>query len=339
MAAVPKAMTREYLEGLDLPGVKAHAIRLKIKQDGVGWSTCCSKTGSKADIIRAIIDSSSGCGSVIGSGSGNGSDVGGGRIANANINAIGRTSSGRLASVLTARLADAVILARSAGEFRDFADLKKRVPGIGPRYIEALEAAGFRVECRQSRAAATEQSAEDIVNLRMNVQPLKDQVFRFHGGLDKYTLLKKKEVEKLTPEVDHEWEIQVLNQAYAGAIAGLRETRGAQNTLKQIVNSERNLNVTTHVVNQAKKGPFMRVVNEYKFRGGYQGSPSLEDLRCIPRHLQESGHWARIEVAMVVSYEALDRHADDLRDDAARRLVKRVTSQMQGMIEQMGIGQ
>jgi hypothetical protein len=31
MAAVPKAMTREYLEGLDSPGVKAHAIRLKIR--------------------------------------------------------------------------------------------------------------------------------------------------------------------------------------------------------------------------------------------------------------------------------------------------------------------
>ena len=60
MAAVPKKMTREYLEGLDLPGVKAHAIHLKIKKDVIGWSKCYSKTGSKADIIRAIIEGPSG---------------------------------------------------------------------------------------------------------------------------------------------------------------------------------------------------------------------------------------------------------------------------------------
>ena len=205
--------------------------------------------------------------------------------------------------------------------------------GIGPVKIEELKEAGFRVEQRQ--AAAVEGGEPGADWLRADVRCMKDQVWRFTSNNCLYTLLPKRQVEQRVPEVDHRWEIQVLKYAYA--LDGARDTRGARQALKSIVNSELNLNVTTHQVNQAKKGPFMRMVNLYKSRDGYRGAPSFEDMNCVPRKLVDDGHWARIESAMVVSYEQMERQTSDLRDDAQRRLAERVMKHVHGMIGQMGI--
>ena len=107
--------------------------------------------------------------------------------------------------------------------------------------------------------------------------------------------------------------------------------------MKNIVNSELNLNVTTHEVNQAKKGPFMQVVNLYKNRGGYEGGPTLEDMNCVPRQLVDAGYWTNIKGAMVESYEAMERQTDDLRNHAQKALAKRVMEHVHRMMDQMGI--
>ena len=210
----------------------------------------------------------------------------------------------------------------------------KPVAGIGKQKIQDLKEAGFRVEKRQQAAMGDE---EPIKDLRANVKCITDQVWRSTKNTCKYKLLNKDEVGQNKPEVDHCWEIQVLSYAYSCALHGHRETRSASEALKNIVNSELNLNVTTHEVNQAKKGPFMQVVNLYKNRGGYEGGPTLEDMNCVPRQLVDAGYWTNIKGAMVKSYEAMERQTDDLRNHAQKALVKRVMEHVHGMMDQMGI--
>jgi hypothetical protein len=319
MQTFVKTDSREELKTRSLDTLQDLAKVKGIKKEGKGWAKCCPPNGNKDNIIDAICAQAAPrrCNHSI------------------NINAIGRANSGRLASVFSSDIADAVLLAKcNAGDFDDFHDLQKRVFGIGDKKIQDLKEAGFRVEKRQQVAMGDEEPIED---LRAGVKCKTDQVWRSTKYTCKYTLLKKKEVEKNKPEVDHCWEIQVLKYAYSCALHGYRETRSASEALKNIINSELNLNVTTHEVNQAKKGPFMQVVNLYKKRGGYEGGPTLEDMNCVPRQLVDEGHWARIKGAMVESYEAMEQQTDDLRDDAQKLLAKRVIEHVHRMMDQMGI--
>ena len=63
-----------------------------------------------------------------------------------NINAIARTSSGRLAETISANLADSIVKDRDLnGDFASFDDLKDRIHGLGPVKIKKLKEAGFIV--------------------------------------------------------------------------------------------------------------------------------------------------------------------------------------------------
>ena len=73
-----------------------------------------------------------------------------------NVNAIARTSSGRLAQTLSASLADSIVKERERnGDFQDFEDLRKRIHGLGPVKINKLKEAGFIVAptARDAKAA------------------------------------------------------------------------------------------------------------------------------------------------------------------------------------------
>ena len=73
-----------------------------------------------------------------------------------NINAIARTSSGRLAQTLSADLADRIVSDRALnGDFASFDDLKGRIHGLGPVKIKKLKEAGFIVAPTARDARAT----------------------------------------------------------------------------------------------------------------------------------------------------------------------------------------
>ena len=77
-----------------------------------------------------------------------------------NINAIARTSSGRLADILSANLADSIVKERELnGDFASFEDLQKRIRGLGPVKINKLKEAGF-VVAPTAREAKSVKDAE-----------------------------------------------------------------------------------------------------------------------------------------------------------------------------------
>ena len=77
-----------------------------------------------------------------------------------NINAIARTSSGRLADILSANLADSIVKERELnGDFSSFEDLQKRIRGLGPVKINKLKEAGF-VVAPTAREAKSVKDAE-----------------------------------------------------------------------------------------------------------------------------------------------------------------------------------
>jgi sarcosine oxidase delta subunit len=96
-----------------------------------------------------------------------------------------------------------------------------------------------------------------------NVHHLAEEVWRHRGGFDAYSGVKRTLVDRKVPNVDHIAEVQILNVAWCSALhaapVGMR-TRASKDRLQQIVNGVENLNVTTFAINQAKKGPFSRLV-------------------------------------------------------------------------------
>lgn len=69
-------------------------------------------------------------------------------------------------------------------------------------------------------------------------------------------------MEKGASEVDHVWEIQLLNRALSTVwdsdkFGRTGRTRNAKRRLCDLVNSDLNLNVTTFAVNRAKCWPFV----------------------------------------------------------------------------------
>lgn len=261
-----------------------------------------------------------------------------------NINAIGRASSRRLVEVLSAELADAIIKAKEFSDFENFDDLKERVRGIGPKKIELLRAAGFVVVKREGKASAAVEaqpkvSATGILgSLRDDVEALSEQTWTHRHNKCLYTSKKKGQVVKETPEVDHIWEIQVLNtvnQIVSAENVAYR-TRGNQETLKTLFNSVENLNVTTHYVNQKKKGPFTKWLHATE----HGMTKSIED--CLSESkaldLRDDGTWANIEKAVVLSWDELQTECRTMiRDEGMRRHAKRVLDELNGTLSRMGI--
>ena len=180
-------------------------------------------------------------------------------------------------------------------------------------------------------------------SLRKEVGDLWNQVWRHHQNKDMYTNLSKNQLVleetakyggKSKGQVDHVWEVQVLNTANAAVregkgVAGY--TRGIETVIKSFVNSEYNLNVTTCDVNQKKKGPFTRWLK------GDQ-STTLEELPGgLPRGLVDAGYWANIEKSVVLTYNEMEEKKGNLRDARSRDYTEELVDEMNKMMTRMGV--
>ena len=292
------------------------------------------------------------------------------KVKNVNINAIGKASSGRLASTLSADLADEICKEKGLnGDYDDFEDLQRRVRGLGPKKIEKLREAGFVVDRRggggvggggggcgggggereeKERVAAARPPVDDAAadvnfpELRSDVNSFKAQTWRHRDDCCLYTLLKQRELKKqgIVEEVDHVLECQLLNYAnekLGESMGSAYRTRGSQDHLRALFNNVSNLNVTTHEVNQKKKGPFTIWVHEKKALGG--SARQLEDILSDSkaRSLRDDGTWARITSSMVLAHGELEVDVGNIRAKAQQDQASNILEELKDMMSQMGI--
>ncbi len=262
-----------------------------------------------------------------------------------NINAIGKASSGRLASALSAELADAIIKEREiGGDYNDFEQLRSRIHGLGPKKIEKLKAEGFIIDVTGAAGGAGEAAVDadsKFPKIRLDVNSLKSQTWRHRDDRCMYTLMKQKEMKskEIDEEVDHVIECQILelaNEISGAEIGPSYRTRGTQENLRAMFNNVSNLNVTTHFVNQKKKGPFEKWCHDKKAGGS---SRTLEDIlpSSKAKVLRDDGTWDRIEKSMVKVYDELEEDTKSIRAAAQRAHAERILEEVKTMISQMGI--
>jgi len=210
------------------------------------------------------------------------------------------------------------------------------VYGLGPRKVELLKAAKFEVRSTASPAKEKAGSEEvDAVSLRMGVKTMEEQTWRHRSDTCIYTELKKKAVVKMCPEVDHVIECQILNYAHATACRGKPVTRSVTQQTARLVNSQHNLNVTTHEVNQAKKGPFMRFLNQVD--KGQPTQPIEETARESCPDLVDNGNWARIQSSIVQIYDELEAEKAELRDVPVQNHVDSLLGEIHQLMGQMDL--
>jgi len=181
-------------------------------------------------------------------------------------------------------------------------------------------------------STATAEISERVLGLREGVHHRADAVWTSREGRDAYTRSVRADVIVATPQVDHVLEVQFAEHALvhamreAGIGAGGVSMAAAQSaqTLRHVLNSVENLNVTTARVNQAKRGPFTAAMNRVRAaeaRGG--GSLRLVSLEQLARQgkarwLVDDGTWASIEREVVCSYEACQTAVDEGADGGLR---------------------
>ena len=150
------------------------------------------------------------------------------------------------------------------------------------------------------------------LTLRTPVADKSEEVWRLRREIDIYSRKSRKEVYE--PEVDHVWECQLADMAWDKAVVEsfhfgpAANTRQSRKTTMAIVNDPLNLNVTTHTINQRKKGPFTRWKHSYEA----DRPRDLDD--CVSesqpgRQLRDDGYWANIERAVVVTYDEMVKRA------------------------------
>ena len=204
---------------------------------------------------------------------------------------------------------------------------------------------GWKVQPVQAKGhtAAAAAAAAALGDLRDNdVSKMKAQTWRHRGKTCLYTQLQETDVVKLSDENDHVWECQLVNLANARAAEGQGvgvRTRAVQDTLKRVVNGVHNLNVTTHTVNQAKKGPFSKFQHHYATGSG---AMRLDDLVSASSSqnvlkLRDDGTWARIERAVVDVHGELAREAARITAKNRRLYVQRVVAELGTMAAKMDI--
>ena len=143
----------------------------------------------------------------------------------------------------------------------------------------------------------------DAEGLRGAVTHMEDDVWSFQGK-DLYTLSTRR---PLDSNVDHILEVQIVKRAFEGA-----PPAGSTRSVKAAVNDVINLNVTTDVINQAKKGPFTSFLHRLDTSARFVSVSQYARTSCPD--LVDRGVWARIEKSVV---EAHDRIATRLESQPA----------------------
>ena len=145
--------------------------------------------------------------------------------------------------------------------------------------------------------------------LRSSVSKRASAVWEYREGSDLYTGCCR--ANTIAPQVDHVMEIQLVEVALAkacrsGCAAAIHaDCEQAAAQLRPNVNSCRNLNVTSKLVNQKKRGPFTAALN--RMRDDRLRTVVVADLarRGAARCLVDDGTWANIETSIVSAYDAL----------------------------------
>ena len=124
-------------------------------------------------------------------------------------------------------------------------------------------------------------------------------------------------------------------------------------TLKLIVNGIQNLNVTTCLINQVKKGPFKRFVSRYNTTLQpitldqaikITIEATCSNLTC--RKMRDAGHWGRIKTEVVNAYNEIDRQLHELLEqvenertvsDNVRTVLKLFSGELEDCVNAMDI--
>lgn len=92
------------------------------------------------------------------------------------------------------------------------------------------------------------------------------EVWTYRNDVDSYTRRSKLYIVDNIPEVDHVFEIQLLDSVYSAYLESEgrigKPSVAEHSRLIYLANSLKNLNVTSQAVNRSKKGPFTRAKNE-----------------------------------------------------------------------------
>ena len=95
------------------------------------------------------------------------------------------------------------------------------------------------------------------------VLPSSDLIWAHRNDLDAYSEHTKVTICSHNPERDHVFEIQLLDAAFFEYRSLVQMvTRREKARIMNIANNVQNLNITTHGINQSKKGPFTQARNE-----------------------------------------------------------------------------
>lgn len=241
---------------------------------------------------------------------------------------------GKLHNAVTKSIADKILKERMRGPYESWADLQNRVYGLGAAKMENLKKYNFVVE---ERSMKNDEELEGPGDLRLAVhkKETRESVWRHRRNKDIYTELTKRQVEKGESEVDHVWEIQVLNHARENVwqtLGPAGRTRYAEKRLATLVNNDLNLNVTTKAVNRAKCWPFKNWLD-------LDTRVDLDD--CLGQGRQNysiyfrnhDDEWANIKKAVVRTYDDLEDEVNYIAD----RERSGVVQTMQAVIGEMNI--
>ena len=145
-------------------------------------------------------------------------------------------------------------------------------------------------------------------SLRESVSGLTDTIWSYRDDVDAYTKRSKAESEGDSMENDHVLEIQILEESLPPAY----NTRAVTDTLKVIANHVSNLNVTTHEINQSKKGPFTIWRNRYSEKTPISLDEAI-DLTSSPylKTMKGERYWDNIKKEVVITYDQMIGHLDD----------------------------
>ena len=137
-------------------------------------------------------------------------------------------------------------------------------------------------------------------SLRESVSGLTNITWSYRGDVDAYTKRSREDLEGVSMENDHVWEIQIL-EAVQRFLPPAYNTRAVADNLKVIANNVSNLNVTTHKINQAKKGPFTIWRNRYTRRRPItlDKAIGLTSSRYGKTTMKKEGIWSNIKKEVV----------------------------------------
>lgn len=158
----------------------------------------------------------------------------------------------------------------------------------------------------------------DTTSLRRNVRHLREEVWSARQDVDAYTGLVRKNT--ATENVDHVLEVQLVEHVVLGTLSSSKELT---ERMREVVNSTKNLNVTSQKINQSKKGPFTAAINRLNKRDGTLREISVEQLARSGRAkwLVDDGSWARIETEVVRCYESMQIEMQQKRLTRAQRKI------------------